>query len=56
MNTNYVPLCAPQEANLSDTANVLASEGLEEFAIEEGLYDPATGEPFNTFTVGGEPA
>lgn len=35
------------EADLSDTDNVLASEGLVEYAISRGWYNPDSGEPFS---------
>ncbi len=35
------------EADLSDSENVLASEGLVDYAIEKGWYDPASREPFS---------
>ncbi|EFN60171.1 hypothetical protein CHLNCDRAFT_9042, partial [Chlorella variabilis] len=46
---NQGRLQALQEVNLSDTAAVLASPGLVEHAVEEGLYDPASGQAFNFF-------
>ncbi len=38
-----------QEADLSDSQNVLHSRGLEKFAIRAGLYNPAHGRPFSFF-------
>lgn len=35
------------EADLSDTENVIASEGLVDYAISRGWYDPDSGEPFS---------
>ncbi len=35
------------EADLGDSENVIASEGLVDYAIERGWYDPASGEPFS---------
>ncbi len=35
------------EADLEDTENVRASEGLVEYAISRAWYDPASGEPFS---------
>jgi len=35
------------EADLSDAQNVLASEGLVEYTISRGWYDPESGEPFS---------
>ncbi len=58
--THFLPAfaCAPaanqgrlQEADLSDTDNVLASPGLMEFAEEHGLFNSSDDKPFNT--VGG---
>jgi dipeptidase len=37
-----------QEVNLADTENVLSSPGLDEFAADAGLWDPANG-TFNFF-------
>lgn len=36
-----------QTVDLNDTQNVLASPGLLDFALENGLWDPDSGEPFN---------
>lgn len=47
-------LCHPpaaQEVDFTDTDGVLASPGLLDFAISAGLWDPASGEPFNFFTA-----
>ncbi len=38
-----------QQVNLNDPMQVLASPGLLDFAVKNGLYDPAQG-PFNFFT------
>ncbi len=35
------------EADLNDPEHVLASDGLVEYAISRGWYDPASGEPFS---------
>lgn len=35
------------EADLADTENVMASEGLVEYAISRGWYDPGSGKPFS---------
>jgi len=35
------------EADLDDEENVIASDGLVEYAIARGWYDPASGEPFS---------
>ncbi len=35
------------EADLNDTERVIASEGLVEYAISRGWYDPASGDPFS---------
>lgn len=35
------------EADLSDSENVLASQGLVDYAIERGWHDPESGEPFS---------
>jgi dipeptidase len=35
------------EADINDAENVMASPGLEKYAIERGWYDPSTGEPFS---------
>lgn len=34
---------------MSDGANVMHSRGLLEFAIDQGLFDPGAGQPFNFF-------
>ena len=48
-----LPACLPpsllQEFDLSDSANVLASPGLERFAASAGLWDPSSGQPLNFF-------
>lgn len=35
------------EADLDDTENVIASDGLVDYAISRGWYDPDSGEPFS---------
>ncbi|PRW44358.1 peptidase C69 [Chlorella sorokiniana] len=40
-----------QEADLSDTDNVLSSPGLMEFAEEHGLFNSSDDKPFNTFVA-----
>ena len=35
------------EADIDDTENVIASEGLVEYAVDRGWYDPDSGEPFS---------
>lgn len=35
------------EADLNDTENVIVSEGLIEYAVSRGWYDPASGAPFS---------
>lgn len=45
-----------QEVDLEDTENFLASADLMTFAVEQGWYDPGSGEPFRFRAAYGDPA
>lgn len=46
------PSHASQELDLEDEEGTMTSPGLQQFAVDAGLWDPASGRPFNFFQVG----